>query len=222
MDDVQAGAGSAATEQPGNAGASAAVDQLAEKFTSLMAALADAGVTLAEGDDVIAAGALAIRTLSEKIGELETANGVLTTEISALEAKATAAANAPKAKVSTAPRVRKIGPVKGHAPSSAELLAAIRAAAHVELVFSDGRQEIAGIPAREISGDAWGTRGNLDGVMLRGVDLRVHGPAHGSAPYSLAGYGLLLDGKQVAWAPRPEVLAIGANQEMNLSSDVVF
>ena len=226
MSDVQEGAESA-QDQATQEATGPAVDPAKEvDFGPLVTALAGAGVILEDGDDVLTVASTTIGALSERVGDLETAHGEVTAERDALQEKLSHAEKAPKAKTVAAPTRRKVGPLKDQPePSqeaSAELLAIIREATTVDLVFSDGRQELAGLPAKRIEGDAWALRGSIAGVRLKGVELMVHGPAHGGSPYMLAGYGLVLDGKQVAWAPRPEVLAIGPNQQVNLSDDVVF
>lgn len=118
-------------------------------------------------------------------------------------------------------KLRAIGPLDDGEPLSGEALQrAIAAADTVELVFSDGARELAGVPAQLIEGDAWHLAAN--GVRMRVPSLVVHGPAHGEAPYRLAGYGLLLDGEQVAWAARIDVLQIQASSRHELKDDVVF
>lgn len=52
--------------------------------------------------------------------------------------------------------------------------------------------------------------------------LLVEGPGPGDRPYEIAGYGLMLDGDQVAWRDRPDVLRVGPGQRIDLTGDVIF
>lgn len=138
------------------------------------------------------------------------------TQRDALQAAADAALLEPRAVASTATKVRKVKALDN--PASAELLALIGEAQSVELVFSDGTAELAGISGQIIEGDAW--RVSIVGLALSVPNLIVTGP--GPQIVELAGYALFLDGKQVAWARRPDVLRIAPGARMNLSGDVVF
>lgn len=161
--------------------------------------------------------AVALSALKARGDEIER----LAAERDTLKAAADGSANAPKASAAAAPKVRKVGVMKGEVvwPAPADLLEQIRAASTVEVAFSDGRQEIAAMPALAISGDAW--KVTPAGLALTGVEVMVYGPARGQGVYSLAGYGLLLDGKQVLYRPR-DPLAIAPNSQVNLSGDIVF
>lgn len=117
------------------------------------------------------------------------------------------------------PRLRAIGPVADQ-PRGEDLLTLIGAAETVELVFSDGRRELAALPPQLIEGDAWAMAAN--GIRLRGVSLPVHGPAHGQPPIKLAGYGLVLDGELTAYASRIDVFALQPNAQADLKDDVIF
>lgn len=140
--------------------------------------------------------------------------------VAALEKVKADADAAPKAKAAPKPaKARKVGPVKDQ-PTREDLMTLIGAAETVELVFSDGRTEIAGLPALRIEGTAWAL--TPVGVQLQLPSLLVHGPGVGQSAYSLAGYGLLLDGELTAYAPRGEQLTIGANSQFELKDDVVF
>lgn len=122
---------------------------------------------------------------------------------------------APKARSGVA-KARKVGPVKDQL-SPSELLELIGAANVVELAFSDGKKELS-IPARQISGRAWIV--NAVGLKLQLPEFIVEGPDGGAQ--SLAGYGLFLDGEQVAWAPRPDVMEVVPRRKSDLRHDVVF
>lgn len=90
----------------------------------------------------------------------------------------------------------------------------------VEVVFSNGRQEVAGLGPLVIEGEAW--KMTNAGLKLQVPSLEVHGPAAGKPPYQVTGYALLLDGEQVAWSQRHEQLTIGAGQTYNLADDIIF
>ena len=166
-----------------------------------------------------------LRLLGETVGKAEqlvTAHAGVAAERDTLKAAATKASNAPKATAVKAVKLRKIAPLLKDGevgPSSAQLLEAIAGASEVEIAFSDGRQEIAGLDPIRVEGDVW--RASQAGLRL---DLRepleVIGPDKGA--YELAGYGLLLDGKLVAYRPRIDVWRIAANQRVNLNGDVTF
>jgi len=143
-----------------------------------------------------------------------------TAERDALQAQIDAVAAAPVGKRSTrvSAKPRKAGPVVN--PGAEDLLAAIADADLVELVFSDGKGELAGVAPIEVTGNAWAKV--IGGVALRLPELLVSGAADGASGWPLAGYALFLDGKQAAWGPRPEVLVLGGGRKFNLREDVIF
>lgn len=122
---------------------------------------------------------------------------------------------APKARSGVA-KARKVGPVKDKIEPR-ELLELIGVAGVVELAFSDGKKELT-IPARQISGKAWIM--TAVGLKLQLPEFIVEGPDGGAQ--SLAGYGLFLDGEQVAWAARPDVMEMVPRRKSDLRHDVVF
>lgn len=132
---------------------------------------------------------------------------------SATKARATVAA------MVAAGKPRKIGAMD-NTLSPRELLELIEDAETVEIVCSDGRHEIKGLAPIAIEGEAW--REITAGLKLQVPELTLHGPAPGSPSHSLAGYGLLLDGQQVAWGARADKRAIGAGMSLNIKDDVVF
>lgn len=153
--------------------------------------------------------------LADALALLETR----TAERDALQAQIDAAAAAPKAKrAAPAAKARKAGPMDN--PKADELIAAIGEADLVELVFSDGKNELAGVAALEVSGNAWAKV--IGGVALRLPELLVSGAAEGASGWPLKGYALFLDGKQAAWGPRPETLVLGGGRKFNLREDVIF
>lgn len=155
------------------------------------------------------------------ISELKAENAKLTTHNEKLTAKVAQA-------VPSGKKGRTIGPIKtlvaareddegGTVSAVNVLLEKIRDADQVEIAFSDGKREIAELPALTISGeDAWA-------VTAAGLALKVD-PLHlvsQGRPIVICGYGLLLDGKLTAYRETgPHKLAAG--QQWNLAGDVVF
>lgn len=113
-------------------------------------------------------------------------------------------------------KARKCGPVDNPA-SLPDLQELIGMADVVELVFSDGKREL-GIEPRVISGKAWAM--TAAGLALRLPEFPLVGPATG--PVTIAGYGLFLDGAQVAWAGRGDPMEVPPGRRMDLRNDVVF
>lgn len=154
--------------------------------------------------------------LSLKVETLTEENAKLTAELA--DAKAALAAK-PKGKVTerAAPKMRRAGPMAdGKALTGDELGAAIADADDVEIVFSDGKKEIEGVPARSIEGDVW--RNHTLGRMLR--DPVMIGGA--TVPTQLVGYALFVDGKQVAWTPRSDAINLAPGQSVQLVDDIYF
>ena len=155
----------------------------------------------------------------ERADAAEAALAAMTAERDALQSRIDAAATAPRAKqTSRTARLRKAGSMEN--PAADALMEAIREAETVELVFSDGKAELAGVAAIEVAGDAWAKV--IGGVTLRLPELLVSGAADGASGWPLAGYALFLDGKQAAWGPRPDVLVLGGGRKFNLREDVFF
>jgi len=117
----------------------------------------------------------------------------------------------------SADKPRKIGPVKERL-SIEDLRAAMAGADKIEILFGDGKRESGAAPV-VVEGDAWSD--HALGLMLR-EPVEIHGPVHGSQPYHVRGFALVLDGKQVAWSERPEPLMVGAGQKYQLSNDIFF
>ncbi len=120
---------------------------------------------------------------------------------------------------------RDIAPIKlakGKQPFNArELLELIGAAEKVEVVASDGAQEVMTIKPLEVKGTLpW--RVTAVGLQLGLPVWLVHGPKAGDPPYQLAGWGLVLDGELVAYRARPRTLQMGGGQQYNLGGDVIF
>lgn len=184
---------------------------MADRLNGLVEGLAERGFELpAEGEAT--AQALAV------IDKLKAENAALTKKLTTAQNKAKAVPSTEKG--------RKIGPIKdkvegrsdddGTVAAEHVLLEMIREADKVEVAFSDGARELAGIPALVVTGDAWaitaaGLKLTIDPIPVTGFDK----------PYELRGYGLVLDGKQVAWRDT-EPRRILPGSQWNLAGDIVF
>lgn len=158
-----------------------------------------------------------ITELEKDLAASEATLGLVTKERDDLAAKLAKLDAEPKAaKGARAVKARKCGPVD-NPPSLSDLQELIGMADVAELVFSDGKRELAIVP-RVISGKAWIM--TAAGLALRVPEFPVTGPATG--PVSIAGYGLFLDGEQVAWAARGEPMEVPPGRRMDLRNDVVF
>lgn len=162
--------------------------------------------------------ALALATIDDLTAQL----GAVTAERDALKDDAVKAGTEPKVKPGRVRAGRKISAkaAKGEFADEAELLAAIMAASTVEVAFSDGVNELAGVASVLVEGRAWAV--TQAGVQLRLDPLVVHGPAPGQRAYPLRGYGLFLDGKLAAYRDRGGLLEIGGGTNMNLGPDILF
>lgn len=221
MSDVQTDApviDPAASMTPNTAPDAPALDPLYFAVSDLSAKIApNVEIAFVDADETATNYALRLLPLIAAAAANEIA--VLTAERDALQAAADKAAAAPKvSRASAGAEARKVGALEN--PAKDDLLAAIAAAETVEVVFSDGKLELLQIPALTVSGAAWASV--IGGVALRVPELTVYGPAVGQNPWPLAGYGLFLDGKQAAWAPRPDTLIIGGGMQVNLRDDVIF
>jgi hypothetical protein len=103
-------------------------------------------------------------------------------------------------------------------PAREFLHALIRDAERVEIAFSDGTAEIAGVNPVVAEGEVW--REHPLGLMLRDP-VTIQGPT-GAASIALDGYALILDGKQVAYTKRSDALPLGPGQKVTLADDIYF
>ena len=166
------------------------------------------------------------RELEAQVAELETENATLKRQLAAQKGQVTRA-KAETRELREKGSLRKLGaPIvkKGGEPpaelTAAELLELIEDADDVEIVASDGRAEIEGIPGFGIPfGGLVERRGQL---VLDVPSLRVTGPNTGTASRTIAGFALVVDGEQVAWASLPDAIPLGAGQEYELKDSVVF
>lgn len=167
---------------------------------------------------------------ADELATLRAENEALKAENADLKSARDKANRRARAAEKSAPdKARKVGPMKGSdadgyvRPSSAELRELLKDAETVEVVLSNGHEEILGAGPFSIEGDApW--EDTPAGLKLNVPDMTVHGPGLGSKQaVSIEGYGLLVDGKQVAWAPRFDGgLSVGPGQTYQLKDDVVF
>lgn len=162
-----------------------------------------------------------VSELEAQLAQTQEALADVTAERDALVAAADKADKAPRSRAAPAEKRRKIGPVKGDALTPAELLQLVQEAQTVEVAFSDGRNELVDVPAQVIEGNAWMV--GPSGMLLRLSEMLMHGPLPGKGAHSLDGYGLILDGKLVAYRARENgPLTIPAGTRMNLAADVQF
>ena len=186
---------------PRDAALEKAKEELATMAGERDAAVAQAATLTTERDAAIAERDAAKRSLTAQKG-------------------ATTRAKAEVSKIEIASKPRPFGRMNGEALTPDDMLELIAGADEVAIAFSDGRSEIKGLSPVKVSGDAWRKSGS--GLRLSVPKLEVHGPATGKTPYRVAGYALLIDGEQVAWAQRHEGLSIGGGQTFNLADDIVF
>ncbi|WP_308815559.1 hypothetical protein [Sphingomonas sp. GV3] len=128
-------------------------------------------------------------------------------------------AKAKLTKATTPPKPRKLGAIgddKGL--SGDDLRKAITDAKEVQIAFSDGTREVAGIPPINVEGEAWGD--HQFGLVLKEA-AEIEGPREGSS-VTIDGYALILDGKHVAYARRSAPLQVAPGQRVNLKDDIIF
>lgn len=113
-------------------------------------------------------------------------------------------------------RPRKLGAM---ADKVEDLRAAIAAAEKVEVVLSDGTSEIVGVAPIVVEGEAW--RATPNGTMLTEA-VTIHGPGQGQPAYRIAGYALVLDGKQVAYRERPDAITVVPGHTYKIENDIIF
>lgn len=194
--------------------------ELSEHDLAAKAAFARLGIELGDGNGMDRDAFVA--SLNAAADRLEAAEAELKT-VSAERDKLKKAV--PAATRTKAPKARKAAPIElkdgEFGPSAEELLQQVNKAKEVEIVFSDGKQEIVDIPAIGVTGDhPWMITGGRLKLVLN--DLTVNGPADAGESYDIDGYGLLLDGKLAAYGKRMDVAHVGANQQISLKDDVVF
>lgn len=201
-----------------------ATDPNADGLAVIAAKLAELGIAPEDDFDIAEVTNSALGILTDRVAQLDQ-------ELTAANAKLAEIAidnAAPKSARAVKPaKVRKINADavgldrEGDKDArDAALLEAIAAAETVELAFSNGSTEIAALEPMTIMGNAW--RATMVGVQLTIPELLIHGPAPGKPGYALVGYGLFLDGKLAAYAPRGDQLMVGAGANQNVAPDIVF
>lgn len=155
---------------------------------------------------------------------LTDANAVLTEELAAARQEvdrltAALAKAEQKASVTTkahkAPKARVAGPIKD-ALTGNELRELLRDGA-VEIVFSDGKKEIAGLPALQVAGPAWS---ELSGGRLV---LREAQTIKADRTVDLAGFALFDDeGTQIGWCELPSPMPLSAGMQVRLDRQILF
>lgn len=160
--------------------------------------------------------------------DLDAANArveALQADLDAANAKAAKAVTATKAKVTrgdTTPKPRKFGPVDDGLSGDALVEALQQADAddkRVEIVVADGTREVTGIPPIVVTGDVW--RPHMLGLMLK-EPVKVDGAQPGGTSFVVAGFALLIDGKQVAYCRRSNVVQVAPGQTVSFADDIYF
>lgn len=181
-----------------------------------------------------AVGAEVLGKLGARVDDLEAELKDATARADKAEGQLAAAAAAPKA--SAAPRGKKPRAIDAKAVKSplvvtqddegtvssvaAQLHELVQAAETVEVAFSNGKTELAEVPAVRIEGNAW--KVTPVGLQLTIETLIVHGPAANAPAFELAGYGLILDGELVHYQPRGDVLQVTGGAQQNVAPDICF
>lgn len=114
---------------------------------------------------------------------------------------------------------RSLGPVDDQL--STEELAELFAESAVEIAFSDGRRELPGVPSITVPPGTF--RLSRQRLMPQGHAIQRRGPVDERGSRSLAGYALLIDGEQVAYAERlGGALILGPGQTYDLTGDILL
>lgn len=154
--------------------------------------------------------------LELKVAQLAEENIALQAQVAELTKQLEAASKKAAAKAGPKTvKARKLGVMKGEAYSAPELKEMIDAASAVEIIVSDGKVEQPGIAPVCVSGDAWRVSDRLK--LVAGM-VTIEATQH----VTHAGYALVVDGEQVAWGPRPDVLSLPAGRKMEITDDVIF
>lgn len=135
-------------------------------------------------------------------------------------AEAIEAREAGKPRALGAPRAPRKGEEAAAELTAAEILELVQDGDSVEIVASDGKREIPGVPIFSVPGSGFVEK-RAGQLMLNVESLLVTGPNVG-APASIEGFALLVDGEQVAWAPLSDPIPLGPGQQYELKDSVVF
>lgn len=192
------------------------LDQIGAHLAEHYPAIVEAGGTLPEMViDALASSAPSVPSESEqakadgeRIAELEKQVGELAGQLA--EAVAVPAKGRVKEK---SVRARKCGPIK--ADAAAVAAAITEGASLLEIVLSDGAQEIVDFAPYEVRGSNFSKHSM--GYLLN-VPLFARGA---SAARTIRGFGLFKDGKQIAFCPHPDV-GIAPESERKFTKAVFF
>jgi hypothetical protein len=158
-----------------------------------------------------------VPALVEKLDELEAITAERDQLKAALEKANGKLADAKRGEKQAKPRA--IKPPKDPLTGAA-LIEAIGKAGSIELIASDGKQEITGVEPLVLQAGHFAE--TQAGIGLTIASFEVTGPPAGKAAFALAGWALLLDGKLVAYRDRGGTLQLGGGQKYNLAGDVIF
>lgn len=112
-------------------------------------------------------------------------------------------------------KVRAAGPLKDGNADAATMLELLNSEAH-EIVFSDGKKEIAALAPLRVGGKSW-AKGPSGVVMTEPVKIRP------DRAVELAGFALFDEkGEQLGWCAMPRPMQIGPGQEVKLDRQIVF
>lgn len=116
--------------------------------------------------------------------------------------------------------LRQLGPIgEKETLDRAALREAIATGSVVEVAFSDGKNEVAGAKAVDVTGFTW--KDHAAGYLLADpVDVYGRGPDDGTL--AIAGYALIVDDKQVAYAPLAEPLRVQPGGHARIVDDILF
>lgn len=141
--------------------------------------------------------------------------------------QASAAASTAKASLSKAlkpAKPRKLGAMEAldddRKEATAKLQKLIDDADEVQIAFSDGTREIAGIAPVDVDGPAW--NGDHPNGLLLKLPIDIEGPRESASSVTIDGYALILDGKQVAYSRRSAPLQVAPGQRVKIENDIIF
>ncbi len=116
------------------------------------------------------------------------------------------------------PKMRKCGLLKD--VFSSDDFAALIGSEPIEIVFSDGKNEIRGLDPLVVAGaGAWVK--HTEGKWLLKQKFTLQGPAIGEAPNRVVGVGLFVGGDQFAWAEFFEPLILQPGERVELVDHII-
>lgn len=195
------------------------VGALAGLISGLVGQLApDTELAPADDEGTLEYGERMATIAGEKIEDLQAELAATKRQLAAQKGQVTKARNEIASLEAELPeKPRKIEGPKAAFPA-AELMDLIEDADDIQLLFSDGKAELAGVAPKKIDAAAW--RRNGDRVLLMVPSITISSVA--DRPQQLVAYALMLDGEIVAVRPRHDPLTVKPNQRMELAGDVIF